>query len=132
MGIESFLIADAVNLVMAQRLIRKICPFCKEEVKNIPDNIYAKLGVPVGTPIYQGKGCEKCDKSGYKGRTAIFEILAMTRDIKELIVKDATDLEIRDKAVEQGFVTLRAAAIKQMLAGVTTIEEVMSVTIAAT
>ena len=132
MGIEAFLIADAVNLVMAQRLIRKICPFCKEDVKNIPANIYEKLGVPVGTPIYHGKGCEKCDKSGYKGRTAIFEILAMTRDIRQLIVKDATDLEIRDKAVEQGFVTLRAAAIKQMLAGVTTIEEVMSVTIAAT
>ncbi|MCL2144138.1 MAG: Flp pilus assembly complex ATPase component TadA [Endomicrobia bacterium] len=131
MGIESFLIADAVNLVMAQRLVRKICPFCKEEMKNIPPNVYEKLKVPEGTPIFYGKGCEKCDKSGYKGRTAIFEILAMTRDIKELIVKDATDLEIRDKAVEQGFVTLRAAAIKQMLAGVTTIDEVMSVTIAS-
>jgi type IV pilus assembly protein PilB len=116
---------------MAQRLIRKICPFCKEELKNVPENIYEKMKIPAGTPIYHGKGCEKCEKSGYKGRTAIFEILAMTRDIRELIVKDATDLEIRDKAVEQGFVTLRAAAIKQMLAGVTTIDEVMSVTIAS-
>ena len=131
MGIESFLIADAVNLVMAQRLIRKICPFCKEEVKRLPDNIYEKLQLSPGTPIYHGKGCEKCDKSGYKGRTAIFEILAMTRDIRELIVKEATDLEIRDKAIEQGFVNLRAAAIKKLLEGSTTVEEVMSVTIAS-
>ncbi|MDR1195681.1 MAG: Flp pilus assembly complex ATPase component TadA [Endomicrobium sp.] len=131
MGIESFLIADAVNLVMAQRLIRKICPNCKEEVKNLPDNIYEKLRITPDTKIYQGKGCEKCEKSGYKGRTAIFEILGMSRDIRELIVKDATDLEIRDKAVEQGFVTLRSAAINKMKEGVTTVEEVMSVTIAS-
>lgn len=131
MGIEAFLIADAVNLVMAQRLVRKICPFCKEEVK-VPDNIYEKLKVSPDTKIYQGKGCEKCDKSGYKGRTAIFEILGMSRTIRELIVKDATDLEIRDKAIEEGFVTLREAAIKKMVEGVTTVEEVMSVTIAAT
>lgn len=131
MGIEAFLIADAVNLVMAQRLVRKICPNCKEEVKNLPDNIYEKLNISKDTKIYQGKGCEKCDKSGYKGRTAIFEILYMSRDIRELIVKDATDMEIRDKALEQGFVNLRAAAIKKMIEGVTTVEEVMSVTIAS-
>lgn len=128
MGIESYLVADAVNLVMAQRLIRKICPFCKDEVKNLPENIYAKLGLDPKTPIYYGKGCEKCDKSGYKGRTAIFEILAMTREIRELIVRDASDLEIRDQALSQGFVNLRAAAIKQLIAGNTTVDEVLSVT----
>ena len=131
MGIESYLVADAVNLVMAQRLVRRICPNCKEEMKNVPENIYEKLNISTDKKIYHGKGCEKCDRSGYKGRTAIFEILPITRDIKELIVKDASDIEIRDAAVKNGLVTLRQAAVNKLLEGVTTIEEVMSVTTAA-
>ncbi|MCL2334892.1 MAG: Flp pilus assembly complex ATPase component TadA [Endomicrobia bacterium] len=130
MGIESFLVADAVNLVMAQRLVRKICPDCKEEIKNLPDNIYEKLKLTRATPIYRGKGCDKCGRSGYKGRTAIFEILAMSRDIKQLIVKDASDIEIRDAAISNGLITLRQAATNKLIAGVTTVEEVMSVTTA--
>ena len=130
MGIESFLVADAVNLVMAQRLVRRICPDCKEEIKNLPDNVYEKLKLTRATPIYRGRGCEKCDRSGYRGRTAIFEILAMNRDIKQLIVKDASDLEIRDAAVNSGLITLRQAAVNKLIAGITTVEEVMSVTTA--
>jgi len=131
MGIESFLVADAVNLVMAQRLVRTICPNCKDEVKNLPDNIYDKLKLTRDVPIYAGRGCEKCDRSGYKGRTAIFEILAMSRDIKQLIVKDASDIEIRDAAVKNGLVTLREAAIKKLVEGKTTVEEVFGVTTAS-
>ncbi|MCL2389879.1 MAG: Flp pilus assembly complex ATPase component TadA [Endomicrobia bacterium] len=130
MGIEKYLVADSVNLVMAQRLVRKICPDCKKELTDVPDNVYKSLGLTKDVPIYQGAGCEKCGGSGYKGRTAIFEILGMSREIKELIVSDATDLQIRDKALEQGFVTLRGAAINKLKEGVTTIEEVLSVTIA--
>ena len=130
MGIESFLVADAVNLVMAQRLVRTICPNCKQEVRNLPDNIREKLKLTKDTPIFHGRGCEKCDRSGYKGRTAIFEILSMGRGIKELIVKEASDLEIRDAAVKNGLVTLRDAAINKMKEGRTTVEEVMSVTTA--
>jgi len=131
MGIESFLIADAVNVVMAQRLVRTICPNCKEELSNLPDEVYERLKLTRETPIYHGAGCEKCDNSGYKGRTAIFEILNMSRNIRQLIVKNATDLEIRDAAVEQGLVTLRGAAINKLKEGRTTIEEVFSVTSAS-
>ncbi len=131
MGIESFLVADAVNIVMAQRLIRKICPYCKEEVKSIPDNIYEKLKLTKDVHIFHGKGCERCDRSGYKGRTAIFEILGMNRDIKELIVKEASDLEIRDAAVRNGLITLREAAVNKLKEGITTVEEVLSVTTAS-
>ncbi|MDR1941818.1 MAG: Flp pilus assembly complex ATPase component TadA [Endomicrobium sp.] len=131
MGIESFLIADAVNVVMAQRLVRTICPSCKEEIRNLPADVYERLKIDLSTPIYHGRGCEKCDNSGYKGRTAIFEILNMSRDIRQLIVKRATDLEIRDAAVAQGLVTLREAAVNKLKEGRTTIEEVFSVTTAS-
>ncbi|MDR2191645.1 MAG: Flp pilus assembly complex ATPase component TadA [Endomicrobium sp.] len=131
MGIESFLIADAVNVVMAQRLVRTICPNCKEEISNLPDEVYKKLGLTRDTHIYHGRGCEKCENSGYKGRTAIFEILNMSREIRQLIVKGAKDIEIRDAAVEQGLVTLRNAALNKLKEGKTTVEEVFSVTTAA-
>jgi type IV pilus assembly protein PilB len=131
MGIESFLIADAVNVVMAQRLVRTICPNCKEEVTDLPDEVYKKLDITRDVTIYHGRGCEKCENSGYKGRTAIFEILNMTREIRQLIVKGAKDLEIRDAAIEQGLVTLRGAALNKLKEGRTTVDEVFSVTTAS-
>ena len=130
MGIESYLLADALNLIIAQRLVRTICPKCKREKENIPDEIYEKLGLDKSVKIYEGAGCKLCDGSGYKGRTAIFEMLKITKELKGAIAKGATDVELRNIAFDQGLVTLRKAAINKLLEGRTTIEEVFSVTVA--
>lgn len=130
MGIESYLLADALNLIIAQRLVRTICPKCKREKTNIPDEIYTKLGLDKSVKIYEGAGCKFCDNTGYKGRTAIFEMLKITRELKAAIAKGDTDVELRRIANEQGLVTLRNAAINKLLEGRTTIEEVFAVTLA--
>lgn len=130
MGIESYLLADALNLIIAQRLVRTICPKCKRQKENVPDEIYTKLGLEKGTPIYEGAGCSVCNGTGYKGRTAIFEMLKITRELKAAIAKGATDVELREIAYSQGLTTLRNAAINKLLEGRTTIEEVFSVTVA--
>lgn len=131
MGVESYLLADAVNLIVAQRLVRMICPFCKKEVKDLSDTVYQKLGIDRTVKIYKGTGCKACDDTGYKGRTAIFELLPVTNAIKKLITSNANDMEIREMAFKEGLVTLRQAAVAKMLAGVTTVDEVFSVTSAA-
>ncbi len=131
MGVESYLLADAVNLIVAQRLVRMICPFCKKEVKDLSDTVYGKLGIEKTVKIYKGTGCKSCDDTGYKGRTAIFELLPVTSAIKKLITSNANDMEIREVAFREGLVTLRQAAVAKMLEGVTTVDEVFSVTSAA-
>jgi type IV pilus assembly protein PilB len=128
MGVEPYLVSDAVNLVMAQRLMRTICPSCKTEMKDIPAEVYERLGIPKDKKLYYGTGCQKCEQSGYKGRTAIFEMLHLTREIKRLVAQGATDVTIREQAEKEGFRTLRDAAIAKLLDGVTTVEEVFSVT----
>lgn len=130
MGIESYLLADALNLIIAQRLVRTICPNCKKEVDNIPDLVYQKLGLDRTVhKIYAGEGCRNCDGTGYKGRTAIFEMLNITKELKAAIANGATDVELRKLAHEQGLTTLRNAAIAKLLEGRTTVEEVFSVTV---
>jgi len=131
MGVESYLLADAVNLIVAQRLVRMICPYCKKEVKDLSDTVYDKLGIEKSTKIYKGSGCKSCDDTGYKGRTAIFELLPVTSAIKKLITSNANDIEIRETAHKEGLVTLRQAAVAKMLEGVTTVDEVFSVTSAS-
>ncbi|MCR4662597.1 MAG: Flp pilus assembly complex ATPase component TadA [Endomicrobiaceae bacterium] len=130
MGIESYLLADALNLIIAQRLVRTICPKCKREKENVPDEIYNKLGIDKSVKIYEGTGCRFCDGTGYKGRTAIFEILKITRELKAAIAKGATDVELRKIAKEQGLISLRNAALNKLIEGKTTIEEVFSATVA--
>lgn len=130
MGIESYLLADALNLIIAQRLIRTICPKCKKEKTDVPEEIFGKLGLDKSTKVYEGAGCNACGDTGYKGRTAIFEMLKITKELKAAIAKGSTDVEIRKIADEQGLVTLRNAAIAKLLEETTTIEEVFSVTAA--
>ena len=129
MGVESYLMADALNLVIAQRLIRTICPNCKKEI-TLPDEIYEKLGLDKSQKVYEGAGCRFCDNSGYKGRTAIFEMLRITKDFKSAIARGGTDVELRQLAQKQGLVTLRNAAIAKLLEGRTTVEEVFNVSMA--
>ena len=129
MGKDTFLIADAVNLVMAQRLVRKICESCKTEVEDA-DTVLKQIGLDPDKAgkIYKGRGCEECFDTGYKGRTAVYEALSITENIVKLIIESASDLKIREAAVQEGMVTLREAAIDKLLRGLTTVEEVLTVT----
>ena len=129
MGVESYLMADALNLIIAQRLVRTICPNCKKEI-TLSDEIYNKLELDKSCKIYEGQGCKFCDNTGYKGRTAIFEMLRITKDLKDAIARGATDVELRALAAKQGIVSLRKAAIAKLLEGRTTVEEVFNVSMA--
>ena len=128
MGVETYLLSDALNLIMAQRLVRKICPNCKKEVTDIPESVYESLHIDRNSKIYKGEGCKNCNGSGYKGRTAIFEILNITKEIKEAIANNANEAVLRKLAKEQGLVTLRQAAVNKLLEGLTTVEEVFNTT----
>jgi len=123
-GIEPYLVASSVNAFISQRLVRMICPDCKEEVKEkeyLP-SLFKKM------KIYQGRGCNKCKNIGYRGRSAIYEILFIDEAIQDLIVNKASASAIRKKAQESGFKTLRDAGIEKIAKGVTTPEEVLRVT----
>ncbi len=126
MGIKPFLITTSLKGVVAQRLARKICPQCKkghtitEEEKNI-------LHVTEDITLYEGEGCQKCYNSGYKGRTAVNEIMKITGTIRKLVDQDATTDEIRQAALEEGMVSLRDNCRELVLKGVTTVEEMLRV-----
>lgn len=131
MGIEPFLVASATNLILAQRLGRRICPRCKEEIKASPQALL-DVGVPeeeIGSfKLYRGKGCDWCLHTGYKGRIAFYEVMPVTEEIKELILVGASAGEIKKEAMRLGMMTLRQSAIKRMKEGITTIEEVIRCT----
>lgn len=123
-GIEPYLVASSVNAFISQRLVRVICPSCKEEVRNrefLPDFLK-------DVPVFHGRGCEKCQFIGYKGRTAIYEVLPVGEEIRKLIVTKASSGEIRSKAREIGFKTLLEVGRDKIRAGITTPEEVLRVT----
>ena len=139
MKAEPFLLSSILNLVMAQRLVRKICPSCKIEMK-LPSNLEERIGQEIkeihsdflkefgGKMIfYKGKGCASCGNTGYAGRTVIGEILEVGNDLKDLIAKDFTMEEIREQLKKQKFVDLLQDGIIKALKGMTTIEEVMRV-----
>ena len=132
MGIEPYLISSSVVAVMAQRLLRIICPQCKrpyspeEEIISLCSE-NEKISTP-GTQFYKGLGCENCLETGYLGRTGIFELLAIDDDIKELIVKRNASHIIKEVAIEKGMSTLREDGLRKALAGETTLEEVCRVT----
>jgi len=123
-GIEPYLVASSVNAFITQRLVRVICPSCKEEVrdKKILPEVFKDM------KLYHGKGCENCKFIGYKGRTAIYEIMALSEEIKELILKKASSSQIKKKAREMGMATLFESGIEKIKLGMTTVEEVMRVT----
>jgi type IV pilus assembly protein PilB len=131
MGIEPFLISASVLLIVAQRLCRKICEKCKEEEK-IPSEILIKAGFnedEVGTfKAYSGKGCPACGETGYKGRIALYEVMPVREEIKEMIVKGATSADIKKEAMRLGMKTLRMSGLTKIKDGVTTLEEILRVT----
>jgi type IV pilus assembly protein PilB len=129
MGIEPILIADAVDLVIAQRLIRRICPNCRE-VQEVPATVRARLQLPPDENItfYHGKGCDKCYNTGYKGRAAIMEMLKLSQEIKKMIITETSDISIKETAIAEGMKTLREQALDKLRQGITTVEEVLTVT----
>jgi type IV pilus assembly protein PilB len=136
MGIEPFLTTSTVIMVVAQRLIRVICKHCKESYE-VPTDFLSSIGVKEEeikskkkVTLYRGKGCDNCSNTGYRGRIACFEVMEISDDVKELILNRESTHLIKSKAREHGMITLRETAIKKLLGGVTTVEEVMRVTFA--
>jgi type II secretory ATPase GspE/PulE/Tfp pilus assembly ATPase PilB-like protein len=126
MGVEPFLIASSVVGVLAQRLVRVICPKCKEAAP-CPPAVAAEWGFTEGTKLFRGKGCAACQQSGYKGRVGIYELLPMHEKIKGLVVTKAPAHTLREAGRQVGLRSLRDDGIAKALAGVTTIEEVLRV-----
>jgi type II secretion system protein E len=127
MGVEPFLIASTLILSVAQRLVRKICPECRESYKP-KEGILKSLGISPNTSLWRGAGCEKCLNTGYKGRIGVFELLEIDDDIQELIIDREPAKRIVEYAIaEKGLVTLKNSAIEKLLDGVTTVEEVMRI-----
>jgi len=135
MGIEPFLIAYAINLIVAQRLIRTLCPKCKKKQSNFDEALMDAAGLNIAewrdhTP-YQATGCDECSGSGYKGRMAIHETLYFTKEIRQLIVRSGADVDeekIRIQAKKDGSINLRESGLEKVKMGFTTIEEVLSAT----
>jgi type IV pilus assembly protein PilB len=135
MGIEPFLIAYAINLIVAQRLVRRLCPICKKKVSNYDDAIMKAAGLNIAEwknyNVYEPEGCEKCNGIGFKGRLAIHEALYFTKELRQIIVKSGEDVDeekIRIQAKKDGSLNLREAGLEKAKLGLTSIEEVLSST----
>ena len=126
MGIEPFLVTAAVNVILAQRLARRICENCKEEIQ-VPDEVLLGLQVrpeEMGFKVYKGKGCKICSETGYKGRVAVYEVMPMTDEVRESVLRGDSTAELKQEAIRMGMQTLRRSAINKLKEGVTTIDEV--------
>jgi type IV pilus assembly protein PilB len=132
MGIEPFLVASSVNLICAQRLARRICSNCKEPHPTPPPALvqagFSPEDAETVVPM-RGAGCEKCNRTGYKGRVGLYEVLEVTDELRELVLVGASALELRKKAVEEGMITLRQSGLRKVKAGMTSIEEVVRETV---
>ena len=132
MGIEPFLVATSVQLICAQRLVRRICTNCREEHKMPPQGLLDagytnEESKEVVT--YKGKGCDKCNGKGFKGRVGLYEVMEMTEELRELVLVGASSLELKKKAVELGMITLRRSGLIKVRDGLTTLEEVVKETV---
>jgi type IV pilus assembly protein PilB len=132
MGIEPFLVSTSVNLICAQRLVRKICKECREEIQ-MPTQALVDIGFPLDeaqrVKLYKGRGCATCNNTGYRGRVGLFEVMEMSEDIRELILSGASAMELRRKAIEEGMISLRASGMQKVREGLTTVEEVVRETV---
>lgn len=132
MGVEPFLVASAVNLILAQRLARRICSNCKEPFE-VPEQALLDIGFKkedLDFTYQKGKGCDVCGGTGYKGRVALYEVMVMTDAIREAVLTGASSAEIKEVAISEGMDSLRMSALKKIKEGVTTIEEAVRCTVA--
>jgi type IV pilus assembly protein PilB len=132
MGVPPFLITATVEGILAQRLVRRICSGCREEIVPGAD-VIADLEMTseqlVGKTFYRGKGCEKCNRTGYKGRLGIYELLIMNDEMRDMIIRNASTEELREAARRAGMITLRESGMEGIFAGLTTADEVIRETI---
>jgi len=130
MDFEPFLLASSLECLIAQRLVRLICPDCKEQMEPLKVHIdkIKEAGFKEKISLYKGAGCKECRFTGYKGRTGIYEILIISEPIRELILKRASSQHIKSKAISLGMRTISQDGFKKVLKGITTIEEVLRVT----
>ncbi|NTV42938.1 MAG: type IV-A pilus assembly ATPase PilB [Syntrophobacteraceae bacterium] len=128
MGVEAFLVSSAVNLVLAQRLVRRVCSECRFEEDNAPE-LLLDVGVreeEIGTfACYRGKGCPVCNDTGYRGRIALYEVMPMHEQLRELVLMGASTAEVKREAIRLGMLTLRRSGINKLKLGVTSVEEVL-------
>jgi type IV pilus assembly protein PilB len=133
MGIDPFLVATSVQLICAQRLVRRICKGCKEEAEKPSEASSIEIGF---TPdeaatlqTYHGAGCKLCNGTGYKGRVGLYEVMEITPDLKDAIILNATQPELKRIAIAGGMITLRRSGLMKVHEGVTTLEEVVRETV---
>jgi len=134
MGIEPFLVASSVLLIIAQRLARRICKDCKEPDPTVTPDMLRKIGmkddeIAIAKPM-KGKGCGTCNNKGYKGRVALYQVMFITPRIREAILRGASTDEIKQISVEEGTKTIRQSGLSKIAQGVTTIEEVEACSVA--
>src|SRR5450759_2183401 len=132
MGIEPYLVSSAVILIVAQRLIRRVCASCKAPTEIAPQ-VLVSLGFTAedakSVQVMKGSGCEKCNNTGYKGRVALVEVLEISEEIRDMILSGSTSIELRRKAIDEGMITLRRSGLRKVMDGVTTVEEVVRETV---
>lgn len=132
MGIEPFLVATTLHLVVAQRLIRRICVACKTEV-DAPPGTLESLGLDStdlqGVTLYHGIGCDRCNQTGYKGRLGLFEVMEVEDEIRDLVIGGGSSSELRAKSIQNGMISLRASGLQKIRDGMTTVEEVVRETV---
>jgi type IV pilus assembly protein PilB len=132
MGVEPFLVTASVNLVVAQRLARKICAECKEVVEK-NDEALTDMGMQpedaAACQLMKGKGCKTCSQTGYKGRIALYEVMPFIDPLKELVLQGASAAELKAEMIRNNINTLRLAGIRKIIEGVTTPEEILRVTV---
>jgi type IV pilus assembly protein PilB len=133
MGLEPFLVASSVNLIMAQRLVRRLCKSCSQQ-KELHPEVIAELCLSQEDAkdmvVYEGEGCVECNSTGYKGRLGVYEVMPITPGIREQILDRAPTSEVKKLAVQEGMLTLRAHALTKLKEGLTSVEEVLKETAA--
>lgn len=132
MGVEPFLLTSSINLILAQRLVRRVCELCKEPVQ-LRSELLINLGVDpadlgAGFPTFHGRGCSNCGNTGYRGRLAVYEVMVMRDELRELILKGVSAMELKRAAVKLGLSTLRMSALQKVREGLTTVDETLRVT----
>ena len=132
MGIEPFLVSTSVNLICAQRLVRRICRECKEAIQ-MPTQALVDIGFSVEeapkVQLFKGRGCANCNNTGYRGRIGLYEVMEISDEIRELILSGASSMELRRKGIEEGMVTLRESGLHKIRSGQTSVEEVVRETV---
>jgi type IV pilus assembly protein PilB len=133
MGIEPFLVATSVHCVIAQRLVRRICSFCKEPAHDVPVQSLIDIGFSDREArtlkLFHGKGCDRCSGTGYKGRIALYEVMDIEDEMREAILAGASAFELRQKAEDKGMISLRESGLSKIRDGVTSVEEVLRETV---